>query len=190
MRTILGFRCCTALLVAGVLYGQDEGRIMRPADLSAHAAGEIDIVAKAPAGKLELDGQVMEAAEPFPNVYHAKVTPSAGEHTLAIVWESGRKEVRFFVGDNAPAEFKAFQHHPPVPGVQCTQCHGISSRGRFRFKGGCFDCHQKEKQAFVEIHAHPEYTFVECGTCHNAHGSTAAKHLIYPKEIMCKLCHN
>ncbi len=190
MRMAWRFRWYAALLLGGVLSGQDEGRIMRPAALSAHQAGVVDVVAKAPAGKLELDGEPIEAEEPFPNVFHAALSPSAGEHTLAIVWEGGRKEVRFFMGENPPAEFKAFQHHPPVPDVQCTQCHGISRRGRFRFKGGCFDCHQKEKETFAAIHAHPEHTFVECGTCHNAHGSTAAKHLIYPKEIMCKLCHN
>ena len=163
---------------------------MRPANLSAYATGDIDIIAKAPAGKLELDGKPIEAEEPFPDVFHTSVTAGPGEHTIAILWEDGQQEVRFFVGKNPPEEFKTFQHHPPVSGVQCTQCHGLSRRGRFRFKGGCFDCHQKEKEAFAEIHAHMEHTFVECGTCHNAHGSTAAKHLIYPREIMCKLCHN
>ena len=178
------------LLLGAAGFAQDAGRIMRPADLSAHSSSEIDVIAKAPGGKLELDGKAIAVEEPFKDVFHALVKPAAGEHRLAIVWEGGRKEVRFFVGENPPEPFKAFQHHPPVPDVQCTQCHGLSRRGRFRFKGGCFDCHQDVQEEFAEIHAHPEHTFVECGTCHNAHGSTAAKHLIYPKEVMCKLCHN
>ncbi len=168
---------------------QDEvGKIMRPTDGAVLPLGEVSIVATAPAGKLELDGQAIEAEEPFPNVFHATLTPSEGEHRLALVWDGGRKEVRFFVGEKAPAAFKPFQHHPPVPAVECTQCHGLSRRGRFRFKGGCFDCHEKE--TFVSVHAHPIHDFVECGQCHNAHGSTAAKHLMLPREIMCKLCHN
>ena len=178
------------LLLGAAVFAEDAGRIMLPVDLSAHPSVEIDVIAKAPGGKLELDSKAIEAEEPFKDVFHTTVTAGSGEHILAVVWKGGRKEVRFFVGENPPEEFKVFQHHPPVPDVQCTQCHGLSRRGRFRFKGGCFDCHQQEKEKFVEIHTHPEHTFVECGTCHNAHGSTAAKHLIYPKEVMCKLCHN
>jgi hypothetical protein len=26
--------------------------------------------------------------------------------------------------------------------------------------------------------------------CHNAHGSTVKSHLLYSKEVACKLCHN
>lgn len=169
-------------------FGDEVGKIMRPADGSALSVGEISIVATAPAGQLQLDGKAIEAEEPFPNVFHARVTPPAGEHRLTLSWDGGTKEVRFFVGDDPPAEYKPFQDHPPVPGVECTQCHGLSRRGRFRFKGGCFDCHEKE--TFAAVHAHPAHDFVECGQCHNAHGSTAAKHLMLPREIMCKLCHN
>ena len=185
-----GFAWAFILLLGAALFAQDAGRIMRPANLSAHPSGAIDVIAKAPGGKLELDGKAIDAEEPFEDVFHTTVTADSGEHTLAIVWEGGRKEVRFFVGENAPEQFKVFRHHPPVPDVECTQCHGSRRRGRLRFKGGCFDCHQDVQERFVAIHAHPEHTFVECGTCHNAHGSTAAKHLIYPKEVMCKLCHN
>ena len=187
----LAWRVVLLWLAANLAWAQlpnEAGKIMRPPDSSALPAGEVSIVATAPAGKLELDGQPIEAEEPFANVFHAKLTPAAGEHRLTLVWDGGRKEVRFFVGENAPAEFKPFQDHPPVPGVECTQCHGVSRRGRFRFKGGCFDCHEQEP--FVGVHAHPVHDFVECGQCHNAHGSTAAKHLILPREVMCKLCHN
>ena len=178
-------------LVAGLAWAQFQdgpGKIMRPLDGSALSAGDVSIVAMAPGGRLELDGKAIDVEEPFPNVFHAKVTPPPGEHRLTLSWEGGSKEVRFFVGDNAPAEYKPFQDHPPVPGIECTQCHGLSRRGRFRFKGGCFDCHEKEP--FAGVHAHPDHVFVECGQCHNAHGSTAAKHLMLPREVMCKLCHN
>lgn len=179
------------LLAANLAWAQlpnEAGKIMRPPDSSALPAGEVSVVATAPAGKLELDGQPIEAEEPFANVFHAKLTPAAGEHRLTLVWDGGRKEVRFFVGENAPAEFKPFQDHPPVPGVQCTQCHGVSRRGRFRFKGGCFDCHQKED--FTKVHPHPVHMIQDCGMCHNAHGSTVKAHLIMPKELACKQCHN
>lgn len=178
---------CLLLFPMASAIAQDP-KIMRPEDGSALPAGEISIVATAPSGRLELDGKPIEAQQPFPNVFHAKLTPERGQHMLALIWEGGRKEIRFFTGDDPPAEYAAFRQHPPLPGVECAQCHGISRRGRFRFKGGCFDCH--EKDTFVSVHDHPPHDFVECGTCHNAHGSTRAKHLMLEREIMCKLCHN
>jgi predicted CXXCH cytochrome family protein len=163
------------------------GRIMRPADHSAFSAGEVDVVATAPKGKLQLDGKPISAEQPFPDVFHAVLKPAPGLHSLALIWEGGRKEVPFFVGPNAPAGFEPFRQHPPVAGVQCTQCHELTARGRFHFKGGCFDCHQQ--QSFARIHTHDAGVLSECGLCHNAHGSTVKAHLLYPKEAACKLCH-
>jgi predicted CXXCH cytochrome family protein len=165
-----------------------QGRILRPVDGAALPAGEIDIIATAPAGKVELDGKPVAAEEPFENVFHSKVAAEPGVHTLAVVWEGGRAEIRIFVGENPPAEFAPFHPHPPVAGVECTQCHGLSRRGRFRFQGGCFDCHREA--SFTDAHPHPPHMLQECGLCHNAHGSTVAKLLIHPREIACKLCHN
>ncbi|MFQ5929418.1 MAG: hypothetical protein ACE5MK_06950 [Acidobacteriota bacterium] len=166
---------------------EEEGTIMRPEDGSALPLGEISIVAGGPGGKLELDGQAINTEEPFPDVFHAKVTPSPGEHKLALVWQGGRREIRFFVGDNAPPEFRPFRKHPPIA-VECTWCHGLSRRGRFRFKGGCFHCHHQE--TFADIHQHPPHILEQCGLCHNAHGSTVKAHLILQREKACKLCHN
>ena len=78
--------------------------------------------------------------------------------------------------------------HPPVAEVKCTQCHELSSRGRFRFRNNsCFDCHPKE--SFAKVHTHDATVLTECGLCHNAHGSTVKAHLLYPKETACKQCH-
>ena len=141
----------TLLCVAAAISGSDDaGKIMRPADGAALASGEVDIVATAPAGKLQLDGVPLAADEPFPNVFHVTAKAGPGKHTLVLVW-AGRKEVNFFVGENPPAEYAPFSQHPPLASVECTQCHGVSRRGRFRFKGGCFDCHQKED--FTKVHA-------------------------------------
>jgi predicted CXXCH cytochrome family protein len=179
----------TLLCVAAVISGSDDaGKIMRPADGAALASGEVDIVATAPAGKLQLDGVPVVAEEPFPNVFHASAKADPGQHTLALIWEGGRKEVNFFVGENPPAEYKPFSQHPPLADVECTQCHDVSRRGRFRFKGGCFDCHQK--QDFTKVHPHPVHILQDCGMCHNAHGSTVKAHLILAKELACKQCHN
>ena len=177
-----------AVAVFGLLAQDDDpGKIMRPADKSAHSAGPIDIVATAPSGKLELDGRPIEVAQPFPNVFHGVLKVAPGEHSLVLIWEGGRKEVRFFSGPNAPTGFAAFVQHPPIAGIQCTQCHELSARGRFRFKGGCFDCHKQE--TFAKAHTHPATMLQECGMCHNAHGSTVKSHLIHSKENSCKLCH-
>jgi predicted CXXCH cytochrome family protein len=183
------------LLVSGLLAcarmpaaDDDTGKILRPADHSWHQAGPVDLVATAELGKLQLDGAEVSAEQPFPNVFHAALKVSPGIHTVVLTWEGGRKEVRFFVGANPPAGFQAFHQHPPVPGVQCTQCHEQNTRGRFVFKGGCFDCHQKA--GFAKIHTHEPAVLEQCGTCHNAHGSTVKAHLLYPKETACKICHN
>lgn len=164
----------------------EEGRIMRPQDGAALPEGEISILATAPRGRLELDGEAITAEEPFPDVFRATTVATPGEHTLALVWETGRKEIRFFVGDTPPAEFAVYVQHPPLA-VDCTQCHGLSRRGRFRFQGGCFDCHPEV--LFAATHQHESHVLQECGQCHNAHGSTTKSHLLLPRETACKLCH-
>lgn len=176
-----------AILAAVAATAQDDGKILRPADGAAIAGDTVNIIATAPAGRLELDGKAIEAKEPFPNVFYATTAVSADEHRLALVWEGGRKEIRFFAGANPPADFKAFRQHPPLEAVECTQCHGVSRRGRFRFEGGCFACHVED--AFTKTHPHAVHVLQECGLCHNAHGSTEKAHLLYPKEKACKLCH-
>lgn len=177
----------TGLAVAG-FSAEDDGKILRPADHSSHANGPVDIVATAPAGKLQLDGKPLSPEHPFPNVFHLSVQPAAGLHRLTLSWDGGKKEVEFFAGPNPPAGFAPFHQHPPVAGVQCTQCHELTKRGRFHFKDGCFDCHQQE--AFVKVHTHKPDVLSECGLCHNAHGSTVKAHLILTKELACKQCHN
>ena len=47
------------------------GKILRPADNSSHESGQIDVVATAPAGTLQLDGIVIQAEQPFQNEFHA-----------------------------------------------------------------------------------------------------------------------
>jgi predicted CXXCH cytochrome family protein len=175
------------LLVAGTLPSQEQGKILRPAHNAALPSGEVDVVATAPGAWLELDGQRISAQEPFRDVFHAIVSVAEGEHRLALVWGGGRQEIRFFAGSNPPEGFKTFVAHPPVQ-TQCTDCHGVSRRGRFRFEGGCFGCHQES--AFTSSHPHPVHILEQCGMCHNAHGSTEKAHLIHPREVACKQCHN
>jgi predicted CXXCH cytochrome family protein len=175
------------VLAAVVATAQDDGKILRPVDGAAIAGGTVDIIATAPAGRLEIDGKTIEAKQPFPDIFHAATTVAAGEHRLALIWDGGRQEIRFFSGANPPADFKTFHPHPPLEGVECTQCHGVSRRGRFRFAGGCFACHVEDN--FTKTHPHAVHVLQECGQCHNAHGSTEKAHLLYPKEKACKLCH-
>jgi predicted CXXCH cytochrome family protein len=189
MRTQLVRVVVAIALACGGLSAADDaaGKIMRPVDNSSYASSQIDIVATAPDGKLQLDGAAIAAEQPFPNVLHAVVTAKPGLHSLALAWEGGRKEAHFFVGANAPNGFQPFRQHPPIAGVQCTQCHGLSRSGRFIFKGGCFDCHQRDN--FDKIHTHDPGVLERCGMCHNAHGSTVKAHLLYSKDAACKLCH-
>jgi predicted CXXCH cytochrome family protein len=175
------------LVLAAGGVADERGKILRPLDGAAVAAGPLSIVARAPNGRFELDGREIAAERPFPGVLHARATPAPGSHTLALVWDTGRHEVRFFTGPGAPADFKPYRVHPPA-NVACTQCHGLSKRGRFRFSGGCFDCHATAE--FPRAHTHTPDVLEECGECHNAHGSTERALLELPRAKACKLCHN
>lgn len=173
---------CTVLPAA-----EEQGKIMRPADRSTIRSGPVDIVATAPQGTLEVDGVRIQAEQPFPNVLHARAEVKPGIHTLALIWPGGRKEIRFHTGPDAPSGFEPFIVHPPGGDTPCAQCHGLSRRGRFVFKGGCFDCHMEP--AFAKTHTHKPDVLAECGLCHNAHGSTVKRHLTLTKELACKQCH-
>src|SRR5260370_27754253 len=88
--------------------GDDEaGKILRPTNNSSHASGQIDLVATAPSGKLQMDGIVIEADRPFPDALHASVKAAPGMHSLILLWDGGKKEVPFFLGPNPPADFPA-----------------------------------------------------------------------------------
>jgi len=179
------------VLLCGILPAAEEAvKIMRPVDKAALKTGDIEIIATAPDGKLELDGKPVPFEQPFPKVLHTTAKVEAGAHRLAVVGSEGRKEITFYVGPNQTAGFAAYHAHPPVPDVKCTQCHELTKRGRFHFKGGsvCFDCHKREN--FAKVHTHTPDVLTECGLCHNAHGSTTASHLLYTKEVACKQCHN
>jgi predicted CXXCH cytochrome family protein len=176
-------------LASGLIFAADdeEGKIMRPVDGAILTTTEADIVATAPSGKLQLDGQPVIAEQPFPDVFHVVLTVTPGVHKLTLQWDGGNKAIRFFSGPNPPAGFALFHQHPPLPGIQCKTCHELSQHGRFRFKGGCFGCHQQD--AFAKIHTHNDTVLAQCGMCHNAHGSTVKADLLYPKQTACRQCH-
>jgi predicted CXXCH cytochrome family protein len=177
-------------LAATEEFAAGEGKILRPADKSALPSADVDVVATAPAGKLQLDGKPVAAEQPFPDVFHATFQASPGVHKLSLTWEGGGQEIQFYCGPQPPAGFAPFHQHPPVSGVNCTVCHELTRRGRFHFKGGeaCFTCHQKA--TFAKVHTHTPEVLNECGLCHNAHGSAVKAHLLVPAEVACKQCHN
>src|SRR5579864_9319554 len=84
----------------------DPGKILRPANNSSHMSGQIDVIATAPSGKLQLDGALIRTEQPFPDVFHATLKASTGMHSLVLLWEGGKQEVHFFVGPNPPAGFQ------------------------------------------------------------------------------------
>jgi predicted CXXCH cytochrome family protein len=189
-----GVVATASVLIAGLVCGSmcaedpGEGKILRPVNGAALSIGEVDIIATAPSGKLQLDSRPISGDQPFPNVLHAVVKVSPGIHSIVLLWDGGKKEIRIFAGENPPSGYAPFHRHPPIADVQCTQCHEVNQRGRFRFKGGCFDCHQRS--AFAGVHTHNENVLSQCGICHNAHGSTVKAHLLYPKETACRQCHD
>ncbi|MBI1355898.1 MAG: hypothetical protein GC160_16280 [Acidobacteria bacterium] len=177
-----------ALAVLPALFAAEAGKLMRPTDGTAFPQGPIEIVARAPEGRIEIDGKPVEVEAPFPEVLHGKAEVASGEHVLALIWNGGRKEAKFFVGDNPPAGFQPFRPHPGFESAECAQCHSVSRRGTFRFSGDCFTCHTDEQ--FTAHHPHPKHQLEQCGMCHNAHGGTADAFLLYPKETACTICHS
>lgn len=163
-------------------------QIVKPVDGSWLSGNQVEIIAKAVDGKLILDDAPVQAAEPFPGVFHARLEADPGPHTLRLEAEGETREIRFHVG--APPEgdeTEAYVDHPPAQ-IDCTHCHSVSRRGRFRFSGGCQTCHAKEQ--FIQTHSHEPHELTSCGMCHDAHGSNVAKLLVMPRERACKQCHN
>ena len=114
-------------------------QIMRPVDKAALAKGPLEIIAKAaPGAKLELDGQPIKTESPFPSVLTAKIDAAPGRHRLSLTQETGRHDVEISIGPQDG--FAPYRAHPPGQ-TACTTCHGVSARGRFRFEGGCSNCH-------------------------------------------------
>lgn len=175
--------------LAAFAQGERGKRIIRPVDGAAFSEGDVEVLAAAPDGLLMLDGDVIEVENPFPNVLRAVLAATPGEHVLSLTWDGGSDEVSFFVGGDHPEGFTPFRPHPPGIDVECTQCHSVSRRGRFRASSkGCFDCHQQD--AFVEVHPHQPHVLERCGLCHNAHGSTSDDHLVAARDVVCTSCHN
>lgn len=183
------FIMLVAVFLGPLAFGQGagEGKIVSPVDRAAFRSGSISVLCRSAGGKIELDGKLVEAQQVFPGILHAQLNPTLGEHTLTLLSKGRRHEVRFFVGNNPPEPYRTFVKHPPIQ-TECTLCHGLSRRGRFRFKGGCFSCHQKE--LFFDAHQHEVHVLEQCGMCHNAHGSTVKAHLIFARKKACKQCHN
>ncbi len=176
------------LALPGPSHPADDARILKPADGTWLQGASVQVIAKAEAGKLVLDGQALAADEPFPGIQRARVQLSPGKHVLRLESPAGTQEVVFHTGNAPPsADSKAYVDHPPVV-TECTHCHSISRRGRFRFSGGCQSCHAEEP--FIRTHSHEPHELASCGMCHDAHGSAAAKLLTLSKEHACKQCHN
>lgn len=170
------------------LAGEDSGGIVKPRNGAWVPEVEIDLIAKAEEGHLLLDGEPVETDRPFPGVLHARVHVATGKHSLRLDTPGGSDEIIFFAGPSPPFPSAApFVDHPPTR-IDCTHCHAVSRRGRFRFNGGCQSCHTEGQ--FIRTHSHAPHELSSCGMCHDAHGSTVAKLLIVPKETACKQCHN
>ncbi len=181
-----GATACLAFVCA--LAAADGPRIVKPHDGALLPAGALDVIALASEGGLTLNGETLSASQPFPGVLLAKLKLTAGTHVLELSAEHDTQRVTFQVTDAVNGSDGAlYRHHPPLA-VECTQCHGVSRRGRFRFGGGCDSCHAPEP--FIRTHSHQPHELSSCGMCHDAHGSSAAKLLVLPREQACKQCHN
>ena len=174
--------------LAEPLAGEGASMIVRPRNGTWLPRLEVHIIAKAEDGRLLLDGQPVDADGEFPGVLHARLPIAPGQHFLRLDSPDGTNEITFYAGEIPPfTSAVPFVDHPPAR-IDCTHCHAVSRRGRFRFSGGCQSCHAREK--FIQTHSHEPHELAGCGMCHDAHGSTSAKLLIVPKDSACKQCHN
>ena len=178
----------TVLAAVQASLAADPGLIVKPPDGAWIRGEEVEIIAKAAGGRLFVDGKPVEAAEPFPGVYHARVAVPAGRHAVRLESPGGLQEVVFHAGTiQAGQEVEPYTDHPPFQ-TACTHCHSVSRRGRFRFSGGCQTCHASEQ--FIRRHSHEPHELASCGMCHDAHGSSKTNLLVMPVEQACRQCHN
>ncbi len=177
-----------AIAAACSVVAAEPSPIVKPPDGSWIPGDTIEIIAKAGEGRLLLDGRALPTEQPFPGVLRAEVQVQAGTHTVRLETSDGSRQVSFHSGPAPEGRHgAAYRDHPPVQ-VDCSHCHSVSRRGRFRFSGGCQACHAED--LFIRTHSHQSHELASCGMCHDAHGSSAAKLLVMPRERACKQCHN
>lgn len=165
-----------------------DSAIVKPPDGAWLPGTSVQIIAKGESAKLLLDGNPIEAEQPFPGIHVVTAELLPGTHSLRLESPAGVSEISFHSGGEPPNDAsEPYADHPPSR-IACTHCHGLSRRGRFRFSGGCQSCHPKEP--FIKTHSHEPHELASCGMCHDAHGSAAAQLLRLPKEQACKQCHN
>jgi len=138
----------------------ETGKILRPANNSSHTSGPIDLVATALSGKLQMDGIAIEVERPFPDVLHASVNAPLECTRWFLCGRAAKRKCISLLVRILPRTFQPFHQHPPIAGVQCTQCHGLNRRGRFVSKGGCFDCHRQDD--FAKVHTHEPAVLERC----------------------------
>ena len=178
----------TALAAAGASHAAGADSIVKPPDGAWIQGEEIEIIAKAVEGRLLVNGEAVAAEEPFPGVLHYLGLLTGGRHTITLESAGGSRTVAFHLGKSpGDGTVQPYRDHPPVR-MDCTHCHSVSRRGRFRFTGGCESCHAG--QQFIRTHSHEQHELSSCGMCHDAHGSSAAKLLVVAREQACKQCHN
>lgn len=186
-----GFTCsftALALLWATGVSPAADGPIVKPRNGTWIPGDVLEVIAKVSDARLLVDGEPVQAKEPFPGVLHALLEVTPGRHVLRLASSEGLQEVVVHTGDAPEGDAgEAYVDHPPVA-TECAFCHSVSRRGRFRFSGGCQSCHAERQ--FVQTHSHQSHELASCGMCHDAHGSTVAKLLLLPKEQACKQCHN
>jgi predicted CXXCH cytochrome family protein len=173
------------------------GRWSRGRGWKNHAPGGWRRVAERP-GRYHCDGSVGEArigwpAHPALGAVSERLSCRRQRHCwrahsrIAMGWREERGPV--FLWRYAACGLHPVSPAPAACGYSVHPVSRVNQRGRFRFKGGCFDCHQSDGSS--KIHApHSESILIQCGVCHNAHGSTAKALLLYPKETACRQCHD
>ena len=77
--------------------------------------------------------------------------------------------------------------HPLRDGVmQCSSCHALHDRGAEVGIETCFGCHEDKRGPFLWDHPPVQE---DCGTCHDAHGSSQPGMLTVRGPFLCQACH-
>lgn len=80
--------------------------------------------------------------------------------------------------------------------IACTQCHEVHKPMAQEYllkkpvKETCNECHDGMKaQIAAETHHPLPEGVLECGMCHNVHGTAHERSLLSPQDEMCAVCH-
>jgi DmsE family decaheme c-type cytochrome len=124
----------------------------------------------------------------------------AGERKKIIAWDKLKAQQEWDICLKCHQKLLSAEHwkagaHAALE-VSCTQCHEVHKVVpqehllKQPVKETCDGCHEGMKAQIAEETHHPlPEGVLECGQCHNVHGTENPRALLGPQDEMCAMCH-